>query len=182
MASPRCQGAAALCLQRKQDRHQRDSLKAHWVSTLEVEVFLTAYAPEEARLSPQEAVVAGFIVFLTHGRLRCSDGARIASEPLLDEAPGDDEDLNSFVEAAILGSQTRTGNTKEKTDVIFPAVGLSKGLSGTDWAAAWLALRIDLMLYADEDMCLMPKPLSDGSFAAGRIAPGQLTEWIRFIL
>ena len=38
------------------------------------------------------------------------------------------------------------------------------------------------MLYADDDLCLMPKPLADGTFAAGRIDPGQLTEWIRFIL
>ena len=182
MASSRCRGAAAQCLLRKRARRQRDPFKAAWVMSMEVEVFLTAFATEEAKLTAQEAIVAGFILFLTHARLRCSDGARISSEPQLDEAPGDDEDLQSFIEAALLGSQMKTGNTREKNDVVFPAVGLSKGLTGTDWAAAWLALRLDNGLAADLDLCLMPKPITDGTFAEGRIEPGQLTEWIRFIL
>ena len=182
MASPRCQGASELCLQRKRARRQRDPLKAKWLSTLEVEVFLAAFEPAESKLTPQEATVAGFVLFLTHGRIRCSDGARITKEPKVDDAEGPDADLCSFIEAEMVGSQTKTGNTSQKADVMFPAVGLARGLSGVDWASAWMELRQMVGLHAEQDLCLMPRPLEDGSFSAGRAEPGAITEWMRFLL
>ena len=57
MASPRCQGASELCMQRNRVRRQRDPFKAPWLSALEVEVFLAAFEPSEAKLTPQEATV-----------------------------------------------------------------------------------------------------------------------------
>ena len=182
MASPRCNGAAALCMHRKNARRQRDVLKAKWVESLELEVFITAQDPAQSRFSLQEAAVAGFALFCTHGRLRCSDGARIESEPTLDESVGPDEDLNSTIEAEMRGNAMKTGNTKAKTDLLFPATGLSKGVAGADWAEAWLDIRRQLGLNAADDQTLMPKPLADGSFAAGRIEAGQLTEWLRHLL
>ena len=181
MTSARCNGAAALCMHRKRARRQRDILKAKWVEEMELEVFITAQSPEESRFTKQEGAVAGFVLYCAHGRLRCSDGARIQSEPVLDEAEGPDEDLNSFVQSELQGSAMKTGNTKAKTDLLFPAVALSKGLSGTDWAEAWLDIRAQLGLNAATDQCLMPKPLADGSFAAGRIDASQLTEWMRHL-
>ena len=182
MASARCNGAAALCLNRKRPRLQRDVLKARWLEILELEVFITAQDPEQSRFSLQEAAVAGFALFLTHGRLRCSDGARIQTEPTLCEATGPGADLDSTFEAEMRGCDVKTGNTKAKTDLLFPAAGLSKGLSGVDWAAAWLDVRSRLDLNAAEDQCLMPKPLVGGQFAAGRIEASQLTEWLRHLL
>ena len=182
MASPRCNGAAALCMHRKRARRQRDVLKARWLELLELEVFITSQSPEDSRFSLQEAAVGGFVLFCTHGRLRCSDGARIQVEPTLDEAPGPDADLGSTIEAVMKGSDTKTGNTKSKTDVLFPATGLSKGLAGVDWAEAWLDIRGKLGMDAEADHTLMPKPLTDGSFAANRIEAGQLTEWMRHLL
>ena len=182
MASPRCQGAAELCLQRKRTRRQRDALKATWLSKLEVEVFHAAFEPAESKLTAQEATVGGFILFLTHGRLRCSDGARITQDPKVDDAEGPDADLCSFIEAEMVGSQTKTGNTSQKADMMFPAVGLARGLSGVDWASAWMELRQQVGLDAAQDLCLMPRPLDDGSFAAGRADPGAITEWMRFLL
>ena len=182
MASPRCQGASELCLQRKRPRRQRNPFKAKWLASMEVEVFLAAFDPSAAKLNQQEATVAGFVIFLTHGRLRCSDGARIQTEPKLDEGEGADADLCSFIEAEMIGHQTKTGGTRNKADLLFPALGLAKGISGVDWAAAWMLLREQHGLAAEQDMCLMPRPLADGTFAAGRAEPGAITEWIRFLL
>ena len=56
MASPRCNGAAATCMHRKRARRQRDTLQAQWLTALELEVCITAQAPQDSRFSLQEVL------------------------------------------------------------------------------------------------------------------------------
>lgn len=39
-----------------------------------------------------------------------------------------------------------------------------------------------LGLNAEEDECLLPEPLANGTFGQGRIESGQTTEWLKHIL
>ena len=177
--SARCKGLAAQALKGKRRRLQRNPLKAEWLRTMETAVVDTA--EERGPLTLQEGVVSGFLLFSAHARSRCSDAARIISEPVLEEA--DDEDPEcSFIEAVTTGAQVKTGNTSAKADLALPVVALSRGISDAPWGAAWLALRQKLFLDAEDDESLMLEPLADGSFGEGRIQAGQATTWLRHIL
>jgi hypothetical protein len=133
-------------------------------------------------LELHEAGVLGFLLFCLHGRQRCSDGARITEEPVLDTSHGNGRELFSFIEATTSGDACKTGNTSKKARLAIPVVGLAYGVSGQPWADAWLRIRKTLRLNASRDACLMREPLADGTFTEARIKPGQATQWLRHIL
>ena len=178
-SSARCKGLAAKALKGKRRRKQRRPLQAKWLRLLEQAVVDASEG--QGILTLQEGVVAGFLVFSAHGRARCSDAARVVSEPTLDEEEDGDPEA-SFLEAETQGSQVKTGNTSQKADLAMPIVALSRGISDTPWGAAWLSLRRQLCLDAALDECLMPEPLADGTFGEGRIQAGQATTWLRHLL
>ena len=177
--SARCRGAAAVSFSTKRERRQRDPLTMEMLRALEVEINLAATGM--GLLTKAEAVVAGFLVFCVHTRSRCADAARILHEPTLDDAE-DNDPISSFIEAATIGSELKTGNTDAKSKVRFPVVGLSKGLTNLPWAETWLSLREEIGFSAADDECLMLEPLAEGEFGEGRVEAGQATEWLRHLL
>ena len=178
-SSARCRGEAAANQARKRVRRQRDPLTMDQVKAMELEVTLANNG--SGVLTKPEAVVAGFLLMCIHGRARCSDVAKIIDEPTLDEA-ADGDPTASFVEASTTGAAMKTGNTEDKSSLLFPVVALSRGLSNLPWGEAWLALRGEACMDAADDECLMLEPLSQGEFGEGRIEAGQATDWLRHIL
>ena len=178
-SSARCRGAAALSLKDKKEWRQRNPLKVLWIEAAEKEV--VDVAEGAGSFSKPEAELLGFFLFTTHTRSRCSDAARITSEPTLDEAEGSHAALASFIEASSLGEATKTGAAK-RAKLAVPVVGLSLGVSATPWARSWLRIRASLGMDARSDGCLQLELFADGSFGSGRIKPGQATEWLRALL
>ena len=177
--SARCLGKASRSLATKRPRLQRDILKVEWVKALELEVVLCASG--SGALTLQEGEVAGFALFCTHGRSRCSDAAKVVVEPELDDDPEGDA-VSSFLEAVTTGAKVKTGNTPAKAGLVLPIVALSRGISDLQWGEAWLKIRSSLGHCASADGCLQLEPLADGTFGAGRIQAGQTTEWLRHLL
>ena len=178
--SSRCAGAASMSLAESRERLQRDPLQGPWLIAAEHEIIHVDNG--DGVLTESEGELLGFLVFCTHGRQRCSDAARVVTEPILDETEGPGAELCSFIEARTTGSATKTGNTAKRARLSIPLVGLSYGLSGQPWARAWLSLRQKLGLDAHADECLQRELLTSGDFGHGRIKPGQATEWLRALL
>ena len=178
--SPRFRGAAAMSLARRLPRRQRDTLLTRWIIGAEAEVVLASNHASD--FTDQEAEVLGFALFCTHTRSRCADAAKLVSEPTVDTCEEDDGMNFSFVEASTTGAALKTGNSAAKANLVFPVVGLAKGLSGECWAESWLEIRVRLGHDASRDGCLQLQPLADGTFAPHRIEAGQMTEWLRHLL
>ena len=130
----------------------------------------------ELRITLQEQVFLGFILFLIHCRARFGDGARVKEEPYLDIS-GD----QGFIEVSIVGGDTKTGRAANKVRRNMPIVGHAIGVTGLNWAGPWLAVRKRMGLDAGVDQTLMPKPLLDGSFVREAITTSEGGRWLRTV-
>ena len=181
-SSGRCRGAAVVSIAEVRLAKQRDPLRSNWLISAEEEIVLADEGNGSlGRLSTSEAVMLGFLVFCVHARIRCSDASRVRLEPVLDEA-ADSDPISSFVEASSTGAATKTGQTAKRARLSVPMVALSRGLSDLPWAKSWLSLRANAGLNASEDECLQRELLANGTFGAGRVKPGQATDWLRRLL
>ena len=130
----------------------------------------------ELRITLQEQVFLGFVLFLIHCRARFGDGARVKEEPYLDIS-GD----QGFIEVSIVGGDTKTGKAANKVRRSMPIVGHAIGVTGQNWAGPWLAVRKRMGLDAGVDQTLMPRPLLDGSFVGETITTSEGGRWLRIV-
>jgi hypothetical protein len=124
----------------------------------------------------QEAIFAGYICFLTHCRLRWSDGQHCIKEPTLDLHDG-----RGFIEAALYHHKTAF---KRRTTVIrlLPVAGVIPGVSGCDWASCWLQKRFDMGLRASMQQPTMPAPMASGEWSGHPLSSSEASVWLREIL
>ena len=124
----------------------------------------------------QEAIFAGYLCFILHCRLRWSDGQHCIQEPKLDIHDG-----KGFIEAALYHHKTAF---KRRSQVIrlLPVAGVLPGLTGYDWATAWLTKRLDAGLRASLKQPTMPAPLAAGGWSGHPLSSSEASIWLREIL
>ena len=107
---------------------------------------------------------------------RYSDTAEVCKEPELDLV-GTGEDEFGFVE--VTAGRNKTPNASRKRCRPIPMVAHAHGLTGENWAAAWLEARIDFGLDAEIDGCLFRAVGADGSFLRRKRASSDMGLWLR---
>ena len=124
----------------------------------------------------QESIFAGYLCFITHCRLRWSDGQHCIQEPQLDIGTG-----KGFIEAALYHHKTAL---KRRTKVLrlLPVAGVLPGLSGYDWASSWLQKRMEMGLRASMSQPTMPAPMAHGGWSCHPLSSFEASVWLREIL
>ena len=120
----------------------------------------------------QEGVFVGHVCFCVHARLRWGDSQYCAVEPFLDLCDG-----RGFVEAALYNHKTaqRTAVMKNR---LLPAVGITPGISGEDWASGWLDNRLREGLVAARGQPTMPAPKEGGGWAKIPLSSDEAATWL----
>ena len=172
--SPRVRGCVYNSIKRKRITVKKEPWTKEDIIKLEEAVI--SKSGLELRITLQEQVFLGFILFLIHCRARFGDGARVKEEPYLDIS-GD----QGFIEASIVGGDTKTGKAANKVRRSMPIVGHAIGVTGQNWAGPWLAVRKRMGLDAGVDQTLMPRPLLDGSFVGETITTSEGGRWLRIV-
>ena len=172
--SPRVRGCVYNSIKRKRITVKKEPWTKEDIIKLEEAVI--SKSGLELRITLQEQVFLGFILFLIHCRARFGDGARVKEEPYLDIS-GD----QGFIEVSIVGGDTKTGKAANKVRRSMPIVGHAIGVTGQNWAGPWLAVRKRMGLDAGVDQTLMPRPLLDGSFVGETITTSEGGRWLRIV-
>lgn len=120
----------------------------------------------------QESVFVGHVCFCVHARLRWGDSQYCAFEPFLDMSDG-----KGFVEASLYNHKTaqRAAVLRNR---LLPAIGVSPGISGEDWASAWLDNRIREGLVATRGEPTMPAPKAGGGWARIPLSSDEAATWL----
>ena len=124
----------------------------------------------------QEALFAGHVCFVVHCRLRWTDSQHCLKEPELDMHNG-----RGFVETSLYKFKTQ-GRSAKLRNRLLPVAGLSPGVSGLDWASAWLALRKAEHLEAKRGWPTMPAPMQDGTWSEWPLESAEASTWLREVL
>ena len=124
----------------------------------------------------QDAVFAGYMCFITHCRLRWSDGQHCIQEPTLD-LHGD----RGFIEAALYHHKTAR---KRRSHVLrlLPVAGVIPGLSGQNWAEHWLHKRAEMNLKGSLKQPMMPAPTVEGQWTQNPLTSSEANVWLRELL
>ena len=134
--SSRIRGLSIRLLKTRGVMKQRDPLTVAMVITLE-----TVTINADGGFNDDDVVIAGAALFVLYARARVGDVARSSTEPCLDLAPDGSE---GYVQGALLRHKTAKPGTKRSLPLAAPAFGVS----GADWASAWLSTRKRLRLDA----------------------------------
>ena len=139
-------------------------------SPLKVEevVFLERLASDP--MGGPSGIIAGFVCFLLHCRLRWSDGMCVLQEPRLDINDG-----RGFLEAELYSHKTIAAMQFR----LLPVVGVLPGLSGMIWAEGWLQNRLRQGLHASRNLPLQPAPMAWGSWAKTPFEACSGALWLR---
>eukprot|EP00971_Amphidinium_carterae_P320255 6365944-Amphidinium_carterae.1 len=97
-----------------------------------------------------ERLLAGYFLMLVHCRARYSDALQVASEPTLDVVASG----FGYIGAVTMTAKTSKARTFGGRGV--PLVGLALGVSGDEWAKAWLSLRKTHGLQVEKEGTLNP--------------------------
>ena len=124
----------------------------------------------------QESIFAGYLCFITHCRLRWSDGQHCIQEPQLDIGTG-----KGFIEAALYHHKTAL-KRRTKVSGLLPVAGVLPGLSGYDWASSWLQKRMEMGLRASMSQPTMPAPMAHGGWSCHPLSSSEASVWLREIL
>eukprot|EP00435_Cladocopium_sp_Y103_P001816 s3431_g1.t1 len=86
-----------------------------------------------------------------------------------------------FIEASLYHHKTAQ---KRRTQVVrlLPVAGVLPGLTGLDWATAWLSKRVQFGLRACMSQPTMPAPLSGGGWSLQPLTSSEASVWLREIL
>jgi len=151
MESARVRGVALQSLSKRKPLKQRDTLTVPMVEALERAVV-------DSKLCPSDRFYAGAAVFALFGRTRVGDFSRVAVDPRLDDASGDD---SGFIDVPMRFHKTAKPSSHRELSITAPL----RGVSGTAWARAWLALREDEKLSATCSGTLLPALSSSSGWA-----------------
>ena len=178
LESRRVKGAALASYKRKRLTVKRAPLTVAMVSDLER---LACEDDEDAFL---DSLMAGFCLFVLHGRLRLADGARVDKEPEIDEAEEWDCGGVTYGKGYFetVAADTKTGNLKRRRRVGLPVAGPAYGVTQLPWAKAWLEKRKQWGLDAAADQCLMRAPLASGLLGQGRLNTSDASLWLKRLL
>ena len=110
-------------------------MKVHLVAALEAYVYGEGHVLEDRETE-------GFVLYVTMGRIRAGDAARMAQEPSLDCGEQDD----GYAETEAYKGKTIRG--RKLIRLSLPIVAFSKCVL-LSWAGTWLAVRQRLGLYAN---------------------------------
>ena len=123
----------------------------------------------------QLGVFAGYCCMILHMRLRWMDGQFCQQEPFLDLFDG-----RGFLEARLY--HHKTAGRQKHSKRLLPAACNVPGVTGVDWATAWLQHRRQHGLEAKPGTPTMPAPLSTGGWAMLPLEAAQATAWMRELL
>eukprot|EP00435_Cladocopium_sp_Y103_P001622 s4577_g1.t1 len=126
----------------------------------------------------QDAIFAGYICFLTHCRLRWSDGQHCIQEPSLDINP---ETGVGFLEAALYHHKTAR---KKRSNVmrLLPVASVIPGLSGLNWAEHWLYKRSQMNMRGSMRQPMMPAPITGDKWTCQPLTSSEANPWLRELL
>ena len=127
--SSRVRGLSIRLLKTRGVLKQRDPLTVAMVTTLE-EIATDADGFQD----DFDIVIAGAALFVLYSRARVGDVARSATEPTLDLAPDRSE---GYIQGALLDHKTAKPGTRRSLPLAAPAFGVT----GRDWATAWMDAR-----------------------------------------
>ena len=105
----------------------------------------------------QDGIIAGFVCFVLHSRLRWTDAMHVDAEPILDVADG-----HGYLEASVYSHKTAAAFKWQ----VLPVVSVLPGVSGLVWAEPWLQNRQAHGLRACRAVPFQPAPLAWGGWAA----------------
>ena len=80
----------------------------------------------------QDGIIAGFVCFVLHSRLRWSDAMHVDAEPILDVVDG-----HGYLESSVYSHKTAAAFKWQ----VLPMVAVLPGVSGLVWAEPWLQNR-----------------------------------------
>ena len=146
LRSPRIRGACA----------RSEPVPVRKKSPLSVEevVFLEKLAADP--LGDADCIIAGFVCFVLHCRLRWSDAMCTLREPSIDVTEG-----RGFLDAELYSHKTIAAMQFR----LLPVVGVLPGLSGLMWAEGWLQNRRRRGMQASREVPLQPAPMAWGAWA-----------------
>ena len=160
----RCKGATYVGLETKGEPVQARPLTVAMVGKLEAAVL-------SAR-DPRDRMVAGFVAFCVHARLRVGDALRISREPLIDLPSGTND---GFIEVSTHKHKTRARGSKR----LLPIVALSNGIKFSGWAPERLAARCKIRMKAVSDNCLLRALSPSDGWETRRTSVAEVTAWIK---
>ena len=105
----------------------------------------------------QDGIIAGFVCFVLHSRLRWTDAMHVDAEPVLDVADG-----HGYLESSVYSHKTAAAFKWQ----VLPVVSVLPGVSGLVWAEPWLQNRQAHGLRACKAVPFQPAPLAWGGWAA----------------
>lgn len=150
VSSPRVRGLVVRLSRTAQPRRQRAPLSVAMLEFLEK----VAYNDTD----DLKGVIAGAAVFTCLARARVGDVRRCATEPTVDAVAGPRE---GYVQTFFAEHKTAKAGSRLSLPVVSPLFGVT----GLNWAAAWLARRSRLGLCAAADGTLLPAPGPGGSWS-----------------
>eukprot|EP00435_Cladocopium_sp_Y103_P074221 s101_g47.t1 len=126
----------------------------------------------------QDAIFSGYLCFITHCRLRWSDGQHCIQEPALDINA---ETGCGFLEAALYHHKTAR---KRRANVmrLLPVAAVIPGLSGHNWAEHWLHKRSEMNLKGSLRQPMMPAPTAEGLWTSQPLTSSEANVWLRELL
>ena len=145
--SSRVRGMALRLLKTRGVLRQRDPLSVEMVISLE----------NTAIDDPDDytVVIAGAALFVLYTRARVGDVARSCTEPFLDLSADMSE---GYIQGALLDHKTAKPGTRQSLPLAAPAIGVT----GRNWAAAWLEARRRQRLHASCGSLLQAPSVTGG--------------------
>ena len=123
--------------------------------------------------------VCGLFLLLLNLRARFSDVTCITSYEK-DLSFLADDSLTGYIECTT--SRTKTGKSKENTNMLLPLCGLAVSLRGRDWFERWLKVRSAAgipLQFPLEDKPFFPAPESLNTFSDRAISNAECNAWLR---
>ena len=169
LESGRIKGAAMKMLAEKRPLQQSQPLDCRQILALES---AACHAPNVI-----DRVAAGTFCCILYARARFGDAQR--TEKILWDL---NEDLSrGYIE--LQARQVKTAGTAEKKSRFLPMTAPVRGISGLNWANAWMKARIETHLPMSDlgDVPLLPAPSLQGGWCKRPLSTGEAISWLHEI-
>ena len=121
-------------------------------------------------------MMLGFALSLICMRACFSDAVCACAEPEIDESRSR---RYALISITTVGELTKTGKRGDGARKEFLLMGLCVGITGRNWAHAYMVARKRLNFNAKRDQCLLRCRLLDGSFGNSRMSGSAFNTWFR---